>query len=171
MFSGGAGYRLPTEAEWEYACRAGHSTRYSFGDRAADLGEYAWIAGNSENKTHVVGQKRANAFGLHDMNGNVWEWCLDNYDAEYYRRLGPLTLDPRGPSAATGRLSQASVKREGLDNWSLDSGDRLAIGRVVRGGGCDNPARSYRSAHRFRHVPGHRGPRLGFRLVRISVAP
>ena len=169
--SGGDGYRLPTEAEWEYACRAGHTTRYSFGDDAVDLGEYTWNGDNSQSKTHGAGQKHPNAFGLYDMNGNVWEWCLDNYDAEYYRRLGPLTPDPNGPSSATGTLSQTFVRRDGL-RWFLEPGDRSsAIGRVIRGGGWENSARSYRSAHCVRRVPGYRSRGLGFRVVRVPAAP
>jgi acetoin utilization deacetylase AcuC-like enzyme/formylglycine-generating enzyme required for sulfatase activity len=114
------GYRLPTEAEWEYACRAGTNTEYSFGSSASRLGEYAWFAGNSGGKPQRVGQKRPNPWGLYDMHGNVAEWCNDRYAAGYYAQSPEK--NPRGPA----------------------KGDE----RVLRGGAWNSSAASCRSAYR-----------------------
>ena len=93
-------YRLPTTAEWEYACRAGTTTSYSFGDDENKLGEYAWFKGNSDGRTHPVGQKRPNPWGLYDVHGNVWEWCQGWHAA---RLPGGQVTDPTGPEMGSGR--------------------------------------------------------------------
>ena len=127
--------RLPTEAEWEYACRAGTRTRYSFGDSENALGEYAWYRGNSG--PHEVGTKKPNPWGLHDMHGNVLEWCADWHDSDYYE-CSP-TKEPHGPSS--GRC------------------------RVKRGGCWLSNARLCRSAYRDSSPPDNESDNLGFRLL------
>ncbi|OQY43753.1 MAG: hypothetical protein B6240_11770 [Desulfobacteraceae bacterium 4572_87] len=134
-------YRLPTEAEWEYACRAGSSTRFCFGDSDGQLGNYAWYDKNADDVgyeyAHGVGTKRPNAWGFYDMHGNVWEWCQDWF-GDY--PSGSVT-DPTGPTS--GSL------------------------RVLRGGSWYNYARDCRSAYRYRYVPENRGGNYGFRLARF----
>ena len=129
-------YRLPTEAEWEYAARAGTQTAYHFGDDAARLGAYAWYGDNSDWKPHPVGQKRPNAWGLFDMYGNVSEWVADWY-GEYPRGA---VADPRGPSSGANR--------------------------VFRGGSWNCHAPYCGAAGRNRLSPGHRLNILGVRLAR-----
>jgi formylglycine-generating enzyme required for sulfatase activity len=106
----GKTYRLPTEAEWEYACRAGTKTRFSFGDSRRLLEDYAWYAGNTykvdEKYAHPVGQKKPNPWGLYDMHGNVFELCSDYYDSEYYS--SSPSVDPNGPSSGTYRSVRSS---------------------------------------------------------------
>lgn len=124
-------YRLPTEAEWEYACRAGTTTRYSFGDDAAELGEYAWYEDNSDGQYHPVGKKKANPWGLHDMHGNVAEWVLDQYAADTY------SLQTGGVAANTAKVISNPLVIPMTE-----------YPRVVRGGGWDDPAPMLRSAVR-----------------------
>jgi formylglycine-generating enzyme required for sulfatase activity len=126
-------YRLPTEAEWEYACRAG-----STGDYAGRLDEMGWYDGNAGGRTHPVGQKKPNAWGLHDMHGNVWEWCQDWLD--------------KYPSAAV------------TDPVGRNTGS----GRVFRGGGWRYTAADCRSANRLSFAPGDGFYYLGFRVARTA---
>jgi formylglycine-generating enzyme len=123
----GAQYRLPTEAEWEYAARAGSKTAYSFGDATDSLGDYACFGDNNAGGPDKVGLKKPNAFGLHDMHGNVWEWTVDSYSADGYKTLGSGPLP----------VSQAI-------QWPQE-----AIHRCVRGGGWQDDATRCRSAARM----------------------
>ncbi len=101
-------YRLPTDAEWEFACRAGTTTKYSFGDDQSKGGDYAWFIGNSGNMTHPVGGKQSNAWGLYDMYGNVWEWCQD-----WYHGLPRVSVtDPFGPSRGSTRVRRGGCWKD-----------------------------------------------------------
>jgi formylglycine-generating enzyme required for sulfatase activity/serine/threonine protein kinase len=139
--SAGMTFTLPTEAEWEYACRAGTTTFWHCGDEPATVEEYAWFSVNSDGKTHPVGQLLANGFGLHDMHGNVWEWCADHWGSGYYAQSPPD--DPSRP--ATGSY------------------------RMIRGGGWDVRARRCRSAYRGRDSARFRYGSLGLRLAAVLV--
>jgi len=131
-------YRLPTEAEWEYACRAGTTTKYSFGDDDSKLGDYAWFRVGSGNETHPVGSKQPNAWGLYDMHGNVYEFCSDWFE-EY--PSGEVT-DPSGPSSGSYRVS--------------------------RGGCWGDSAGYCRSAYRHWSDPSYRNGRYGGFRVSLS---
>ena len=126
-------YRLPSEAEWEYACRAGTSGEY-----AGNLEAMGWYDKNGGNKTHPVGEKTPNGWGLYDMHGNVYEWCGDWYGDDYYQKSP--SVDPRGSSGGSYR--------------------------VIRGGSWDDDAVFCRSAYRNGRDPGGRSRYLGFRLLR-----
>ena len=131
-------YRLPTEAEWEYAARAGSTTKYSFGNDDAQLPQYAWYSPHDKNTTHPVGQLKPNAWGLYDMHGNVWEWVQDwrgPYPAE-------TVTDPQGP--ATGNA------------------------KGYRGGGWGYEAARCLSARRSYDGPGYTYGTHGFRLARTA---
>ena len=131
----GRKYTLPTEAQWEYACRAGSNTKYYFGDSEDELADYAWYYKNSDGETHPVGEKKPNTYGLYDMHGNVWEWCHDWY-GDY--PTGSVT-NPLGPSSGSTR--------------------------VLRGGSWSSVAWNFRSGYRYRYEPGIRYDFLGFRLA------
>ena len=131
-------YRLPSEAEWEYACRAGTTTTYFFGDNESKLGDYAWYWGNSEKMTHPVGQKKPNSWGLYGMSGNVLEWCQDKWHDNY-----------------ADAPSNGSAWEEGNSSY-----------RVVRSGSWNASPKACYSAYRFRLVPDTRVKFVGFRLLR-----
>ncbi|MFH0871186.1 MAG: SUMF1/EgtB/PvdO family nonheme iron enzyme [bacterium] len=133
--AGRTGYRLPTEAEWEYACRAGSQTAYSFGDDPGSLEWFAWYSKNSDSKTHPVGQKRPNAWGFHDMQGNVWEWCQD-WHGNY---ASGLVSDPTGPGSGSDRVIRGG-------SWYLDPG-------------------YLRASSRYGFRPSYRYASYGFRLA------
>ncbi len=129
-----SGYRLPTEAEWEYAARAGTTTAYSFGDSEAKLQQHAWFKANAQGKPRPAGRRRPNAWGLYDMHGNVWEWCNDFYKVDYYLE-GPQK-DPRGP----------------------ESGER----KVLRGGCWNSNPDACRSAYRYNENPAYTDACFGY---------
>ncbi|HEY3360660.1 MAG TPA: SUMF1/EgtB/PvdO family nonheme iron enzyme [Methanosarcina sp.] len=131
-------YRLPSEAEWEYACRAGTNTKYSFGDDESKLEDHAWYAENSGGKTHIIGQKKPNPWRLYDMNGNVWEWVQDKWHDNY-----------------SGAPSNESAWVDG--NSSL---------RIVRGGGGYIDVNNCTSSTRWKVKPDNRCEDVGFRLLR-----
>ena len=136
---GGNGFRLPSEAEWEYACRAGSITPWCFGDLVLDVGHYAWYYDNAQLETHPVGNKKPNAWGLYDMHGNIMEWCNDWYNDFYYQQDIPEE-NPSGP----------------------DDG----LSRVLRGGAWQFGAEATRSAYRNSANPDAMSNIIGFRVVR-----
>ncbi|MBI5843724.1 MAG: SUMF1/EgtB/PvdO family nonheme iron enzyme [Deltaproteobacteria bacterium] len=139
----GRRFTLPTEAQWEYACRAGSTTKYCFGDSDDGLAEYAWYNKNSGGVTHQVGKKKANEWGLYDMHGNVWEWCKDWYESTYYYDKSP-NVDPEGPNSARFR--------------------------VLRGGSNRHEAGTCRSANRGWDSHNNTTGPLGFRVVSSRIS-
>jgi formylglycine-generating enzyme required for sulfatase activity len=137
---------LPTEAQWEYACRAGTETEYYTGDGEAALAEAGWFDENSGEQTHPVGELAPNAFGLYDMHGNVDEWCRDVWDDDAYKKRVDGVADPM-------------VRSEDVEEEDPD--------RVFRGGSWFGSARGCRSAFRFRDRPGDRITFLGFRVCLV----
>ncbi|MGE0609684.1 MAG: SUMF1/EgtB/PvdO family nonheme iron enzyme [Pirellulales bacterium] len=138
----GTGYRLPTEAEWEFACRAGTTTRFWSGDRDEDVVRAGWIGSNSGGRTHAVGSMQANPLGLFDMHGNVWEWCQDWADENYYRQFAEQpAIDPTGPFASDSQR------------------------RVIRGGNWFYTASGCRSSYRNGGDPTHEHFLIGFRVA------
>jgi len=134
----GENYRLPTEAEWEYAVRGGNKSRRYIYSGSNDVGNVAWYRDNSGNKTHPAGQKQPNEIGIYDMSGNVWEWCSDWYNKDYY--AGSPQNNPKGPSSGSYR--------------------------VFRGGGGYRGASGVRCSFRAGGIPGFSGDAVGFRLAR-----
>jgi formylglycine-generating enzyme required for sulfatase activity len=173
-------FRLPFESEWEYACRAGTTTAYYSGNGEAVLGLAGWYYGNSGGKTHPVGKLAANAWGLYDMHGNVWEWCADWYGGNY-EGGGEASASPPFP----GLGSRAPRRRLGQQRQELPrgrpqqaragrpepaprvSGGPVMYRRVLRGGSCYNYAALCRSAFRGYDDPGSRGSNCGFRVVLV----
>jgi len=136
----GTGYRLPSEAEWEFACRAGTATKYWIGDKDEDLERAGWFGGDSGGRTHAAGELKANPFGLADIHGNVWEWVQDGWDPTGYGQFQEKpAIDPNSPFSAGSR-------------------------RVVRGGSWLYPASFCRSSGRFAEFPAYSGHYFGFRV-------
>jgi formylglycine-generating enzyme required for sulfatase activity len=135
--------QLPTEAQWEYACRAGTTTKWYSGDDEGTLKEQGWFGFNSEHKSHPMRQKTPNAWGLYGMHGNVWEWCQDWWSVDYFGASQPE--DPTGPTGGSDRVN--------------------------RGGSWDAGASDARVSYRGGHHPGARGENLGFRLARAVSFP
>ena len=138
----GVKYELPTEAHWEFACRAGTTTTGHYGDSEEEMRQHGWCRKNARGKTHPVGQLRSNGFGVYDMHGNAWEWCQDYYARNHDEdRLGKTSVDPLGPAGGSRR--------------------------VLRGVGWFHRAGHCRSAMRNSDSPDHSDSNTGFRLTAV----
>jgi len=164
----GEHYRLLTEAEWEYACRAGSTTGWCFGDDEARLSDYAWYGENAEGKTHPVGEKEPNAWHLYDMHGNVWEWCQDRFGGNYYEQLASALkqrVSGTGETTNGAAVNASSLREAASEN---PNGPESGSARVIRGGSWDGDAVDCRSAYRGGGEPSTRYNYLGFRLSRTG---
>ena len=153
-------YRLPSETEWEYACRAGTTTRYSFGDDGSKLGDYMWYFKNSGIKAHSVGQKEPNPWGLYDMHGNVWERVQDKWHGSYDGVTADGSAWEGGDDANRGGNWFSKLK---------SASSSLFLGGsawVIQGGSWNDFARSCRSSNRRHDGPNIRPINLGFRLLK-----
>jgi formylglycine-generating enzyme required for sulfatase activity len=163
------GWRLPTEAEWEYACRAGTTTRYNTGDTENDLAAAAWYAKNSaiqvddtdKQMLHPVGTKTPNEWDIYDMHGNVWEWCYDRYVANYddYAANAPVK-DPIGADTGESRVIRGGAFNNTVNIFE-DDGKTLKTNM-----GGTSPSDFFYSARRTQFEPSSRGQNNGFRIVR-----
>ena len=162
-------YELPTEAQWEYACRAGTKTAYFFGDDDSDLDAYAWYGGNSGNRTHPVGKKKPNGWGLYDMSGNVWQWCADSYDGKYYNNSP--NKDPRNMLNTGTRVVRGGSWLGGASYWRGGSLQPRPGGtrRQLRLSGLrpGNLLGQGRKGYRGEHAPGRQGGKAADRLRRL----
>jgi len=141
----GNDYRLPSEAEWEYACRAGTKTKWSFGDDASELQNYAWFSKNSKNRIGKVGLKKPNNWGLYDMHGNIWEWCLDDWISNYRY----FTID----GSAYNQNRKLNPRTQ----------------KTLRGGSWASESFHTRSSTRFYMKVRNKDDDIGFRLVRNNI--